>query len=151
MRGRKTSAESVNDTHLTKMEREVRSQVEAKLRGSADKLKAPDYLTKSQRSIFNFVLKEMDGLNLFGNVDIYLLAQYAICADTLINIEIDRQDPDRVYAKDLISARKTYSADFLKYGLELGLSPQARAKVGTYAAEQKKVESNPVLGILNAK
>ena len=151
MKGRKGNVETANDRHITNLEREVRTETERTLKGKSDKLKAPDYLSDTQKAIFNYVVSEMQMPGFFGNMDVFILAQYAICADTLINIEVERQDPEKEYSKDLISARKTYSADFLKFGLELGLSPQARAKVGIYAAEQKKAETNPVLGILNAK
>lgn len=152
MRGRKGNVESSNDRHITIAEREAREATEQTLKGKADKLKAPSYLSKTQKAIFNYVVQEMQMPGFFGNMDVFLLAQYSICADRLIKIETEQNKvEDERLNKELISARKAYSADFLKYGLELGLSPQARAKVGIYAAEQRKAESNPILGILNAK
>ena len=142
----------VSDRHLTTNERESRAETESKLKGKDDKLIAPDYLSDTQKAIFNYVVTEMQVSGFFGNMDVFLLAQYSLCADRLIKIETEQNKvEDEKLNKELISARKAYSTDFLKYGLELGLSPQARAKVGIYAAEQRKADANPILGILNAK
>lgn len=149
-RGRKGNLEATSKKHLTIAEKEARIQANEVLKGSGEII-APDYLTKEQTDIFNFVVDGMKAANFFGSLDVFLLAQYSVCVDRLTDIECQQnEDIEKRFNKDLMSARKTYSADFLKYGLELGLSPTARARVGIYAAEQKKAEANPVLGILKA-
>ena len=146
---RKAKSTEAGEKHLTIAEREVRDQANRVLGGGTEKIVPPEYLTDSQRDIFNYVVDGMKAAKFFGNMDLFLLTQYAICVDRLTDIECQQnEDLELKYDKSLMSARKTYSADFLKYGLELGLSPTARARVGIYAAEQRKAESNPVLSIL---
>lgn len=138
------------DKHITKEERETRANIEQKLRGETDKLIAPSYLTDKQKDIFNYVVKQGEELELFGNTDIFLISQYAVCIDSLIEIAtIQNTDPKRRYEKKLLSAWRTYSDDYTKYRKQLSLSSQAGRKAIDYAAAKRKADLNPIIQILN--
>ena len=100
-------AKNVNVTskHLTKAEKERRSENEDKLKGSTKKSPTPPaWLTDSQKKIFRLIVKELKESGILCKLDVWVLQECVMAIDHLEQIEKDcNNDPS--------------------------LSPQSRAKI----------------------
>jgi P27 family predicted phage terminase small subunit len=135
---------------ITKEEKRNRLDREQKLRGESDKISPPDYLNEQQKNVFNFVVEELTASNILGNLDVYVLSNFAIAVCRLEQIEqMVNQDADNLLNKNLMSSRSKYAKDFLDNLRELGgLSPASRAKLGTINIKAAEQASDPLLEIL---
>lgn len=77
--------------HLTKAEIEERERTEVK--APADKVTAPTYLTKTQKTKFKKIVKELRAIGLIANLDVDALARLVIAQEkyTEITEELNRQ------------------------------------------------------------
>ena len=78
---------AVTAKHLSSAEKEAKTEVETNLRGKADKIKPPSYMTSAQKKIFRFIVHELEESQILGNLDIYVLAECSICIDRMQSIE----------------------------------------------------------------
>ena len=138
---------------MTKEARDGRAEAETRLRGECDAIAAPAWLTEGQQAIFDFVVAEMAASGILGNLDTYILTQFAVVADRVFEIErLINEDTDlRVQNKELIAARNSYARDFWRGMNELSLSPQARAKIGSLSMAKKEEEKDPLKKLLAGK
>lgn len=135
--------------HNTKAEKEQRLQVEENLRGNADKLEPPRYLSRKQKKIFKEIKNELEESEILSNLDVYILTQCAIAVDRLQSIESQiNADFSLVYNKELMSSKDKYTKDLYRCCNELCLSPQARAKIGSANLAAQKDKEDPLLNIL---
>jgi P27 family predicted phage terminase small subunit len=138
--------------HVTKDEDRLRQETEDKLRGRDDRITAPSWLNEGQREIFDFVIAEMSESGILGNLDVYVLTQFAVATERMYSIEEQiNEDEIRVCHKDLIFARNSYVKDFWRGANELSLSPQARAKIGTINLSKKEDEKDQLKNLLAGK
>lgn len=139
--------------HATKDEVAEREEVENALRGDGDKLQPPEWLNDGQRQIFSFVIEEMEASGVLGNLDIYVLTQFAVATERMFSIErsINESDMAAGFDKETMFARNSYVKDFFRGANELSLSPQARAKIGTLNLAKKKEETDPLKKLLAGK
>lgn len=150
--GRPAKSVSTSSRHLTKDEKTVRQEAEAMLRGGGGKLVPPDWLSVRQVKLFEFVKAELKESGILGNLDIFVLSQFAVAVDRLWTIEgMINQEPGLVTDKDMLSAKDKYTKDLYRCCNELSLSPQARAKIGTLNTAQKTQKTDPVLIALEGK
>ena len=133
---------AMQNNHGDQKSYERRKEREQEIQGGTDLLVPPDYLTEPQKEIFVYIRDLLKQASVLGNLDLFILTQLSIVTDRLTSLEKDaNQNPDNIYTKEFIAARRQYSTDFVKYCSELCLSPQARAKlsfVATGAETQKK-------------
>jgi len=134
---------------LASEEEMLRNGVEERLRGTPAEPEAPDYLTDDQKSIFRFIVDELRESEILGRLDVYTLEFTAIAISRLreINNRINR-DPTLLSDASLQSARAKYQNDMWRGANELCLSPQARAKIGSLAAQAAKQKEDPLLKVL---
>ncbi len=127
--------------------------MEDKLRGNSDKIKPSSRLNSNQKKIFEYIVAELEASKILGNIDSYMLEMGAVAIDRLQAIErIINQDFDEaIRDKDLMSAKRAYTADFLKFCAETCLSPQSRAKMGILAANKALEDTDPLLKVLKNK
>lgn len=126
-----------------------RKTAENSLKGNAKNVQPAYKLTKNQRKIFNSIRKILDDAGVLGELDTYVLTATAVAADRLAEIDLRMNDnPDLQLDKDVTAVRGKYWSDFRQGCNELGLSPQARAKLGIVAAANKAKESDPLAKIL---
>ena len=117
--------------HLTKTEMEAKLGTEEKLKGKSDKLKPPKYLTPTQKKTFKFIVKELEGAGILGNLDVYVLSECCIALDRMQEIESKiNQEPELIISDKLLQAKDRYTKSFFRCCNELCLSPQSRAKMG---------------------
>lgn len=134
---------------MTKDEVQFRSDVEKVLKGDSDRInKASMKLTKNQKKIRKLLLKELE--KVLSNVDCYILDQCCIAIDRLQYIEdLVNENPEKMFRKDIISAKKQYFSEFVRCCSELSMSPQARAKISSSLLPKKEKENNPLRALLD--
>jgi P27 family predicted phage terminase small subunit len=124
---------------ITKAEEQARKEQEDKLKGNADKLVPPSYLSDNQTDIFNFILDELKESSILGNLDIFVLAQTAICIDRLQTCEIMMNEkPQLLLDNAFMAGKDKYNKNFFRCCNELCLSPQSRAKLSIRATQPEK-------------
>lgn len=133
--------------HLTKEEIAAKTGVEEKLKGKADKLKPPKYLTTAQKKIFKFIIAELESSAVLGNLDIYVITECSISLDRMKEIEGRiNSDPSQLTNDKLQQTKDRYTKTFFRCCNELCLSPQSRAKMGNLNLQAK--EENPLVKAL---
>lgn len=143
------SAKVLTESSQTKDEIEERIEFENKLKGKNDNLEPPEYLSLTQKILFEFIKSELKASEVLGNLDIYILAKCAIAIDRIQTLESKaNKNAALIFNKDFISCKKTYDADFYRCCNELSLSPQSRAKLSNINLQAKANEEDPLLKIL---
>ena len=133
---------------VSKTENIIRQSIESSLLGNSDNLKPPDDLTENQKKIFLNVVKEREKSGTLGNLDVYLLSYTAICIDRLDEMEKEiEKDRSCLKQATFMASKSKYSADFFKCISELGMSPQARAKL-SISGNQQEEKKNPLLSLI---
>jgi len=149
---RPTKSVGTMNRHLTKDEKRNRLEQEQKLRGAADSIICPDYLNENQTQIFNFIVEELKASGILGNLDIFILTTCAIAIQRLQEIETTiNEDSNKLLDKELLSAKRQYTADFFKGIQELSLSPSSRAKIGNINLAKSQEQEDPLLQILKGR
>ena len=142
-------AKSINTStqKISTADKTARKAIEQAVRGPADKVTPPDYLSRPQAEIFTYIVDELKASGILGNLDVFILAQCSIAIDSLQRIARDIIDePELFYSNNVQAARAKYSADLYRCCSELSLSPQSRAKIGAIRVE--KAKSDPLLDLL---
>ena len=136
--GQKAVPTALNRKHLTKAEREKRSSIESKFRGGANKIRCPADLTKGQKKYFSFFVKQLAPAEILSSLDVEILRSAAVSADRVhtMNAEIDR-DMSLLKSASYMSSLKFYTAELDRCLIELGMTPQARAKMALSAKENE--------------
>lgn len=135
--------------HLTKEEKENRQENENNLKGKADNIFPPDYLTSNQVALFDYIKNELAESNLLSNLDIYILSSCVIAIDRLQAIEsMINKKPGLIMNNQLMSAKDKYTKDFYRCCNELSLSPQSRAKLANINIQAQEKKEDPLLQAL---
>lgn len=147
---RPTKSVNIMSKNLTKEEKEIRVKAEEKLKGGADKITPPKYLSKGQKKIFKNIVEELEASGILGNLDIYILSTCSIALDRMQEIEKTiNENPSLIRDKDLRLANDKYTKDFFRCCNELSLSPQSRAKIGNLSLQKQQEEQDPLLKVLS--
>lgn len=135
---------------IGKQEKSDRKNAENKLKGNAKNVQPAYKLTKNQRKIFNSIRKILEEAGVLGELDSYVLTATAVAADRIADVDLKvNENPALMLDKDMAAIRGKYWSDFRQGCNELGLSPQARAKLGIVAAANKAKENDPLAAALN--
>ncbi|MDE6787695.1 MAG: P27 family phage terminase small subunit [Ruminococcus sp.] len=139
----------VTAKHLTNDEKNIKIDTENKLKGDADELIPPSYLSDVQAKIFEYIVRNLESSEILGNLDIFVLSDCSICIDRMQSIEKQINDePELLSNSSLIATKDRYAKNFQRYCNELCLSPQARAKIANLNLQAD--DKNPLLeGLLN--
>lgn len=134
---------------IGKQEKSDRKNAENKLKGNAKNVQPAYKLTKNQRKIFNSIRKILEEAGVLGELDSYVLTATAVAADRIADVDLKvNENPALMLDKDMAGIRGKYWSDFRQGCNELGLSPQARAKLGIVAAANKSKENDPLAAAL---
>lgn len=143
------SAKVLTECSQTKEEINDRINQEEKLKGKADKIDPPDYLTKNQKDLFYYIKSELEASEILGNLDVYILAKCAIAIDRLQFIEeIINKNPSSVFKNQIMSSKDKYDKDFYRCINELSLSPQSRAKISNINNNVNGDKADPVIQVV---
>lgn len=134
----------------TKKDIGIRQEVEDSLKGKSDKITPPKWLTRNQKQIFNFVVREMEAAGVLGNLDVYVLTNFSVATERMFSIEelINTREAE-LENKELINARNSYVRDFWRGCNELSLSPQARSKISSLQLAKREENKDPLKRILS--
>lgn len=133
---------------LNKDECAARTENEKKLKGAADKLRPPAYLTTPQKKIYKYIVSNLKASGILGNLDVYVLAECSICIDRMQELEKRiNANPESIVSPSITAAKDKYTKAFFRYCNELCLSPQARAKMANINVQSQK-EDNPLIKAL---
>ncbi|MCL2045742.1 MAG: P27 family phage terminase small subunit [Oscillospiraceae bacterium] len=148
--GRPAKATAIQSANLTKLEKDTRKAAEDELRGQDDRIVPPDWLNEGQKTVFEFVVAEMEASRVLGNLDVFVLTQFAVVTERIFDLEqmINEDARSNLQSKELIFARNSYIKDFWRGANELSLSPQARAKIGILNLAKKEEDKDPLKKIL---
>lgn len=139
---------NVTSKHLTEDEKRIRTETENNLKGAADKLKPPSYLTAPQKKIYKYIVSNLKAIGILGNLDVYVLTECSICIDRMQEIEKRiNASPESMTSPTLLAAKDKYTKTFFRCCNELCLSPQARAKMANINVQSQK-EDNPLIKAL---
>ena len=85
-----------------------------------------------------------------GNVDIFILCEFAIATERLEVIEtLINNNPENLNNKALLTAKNTYTKSFFKCISELSLSPGSRSKLANINAKVESDKDDPLLALIN--
>lgn len=128
---------SVSSKHLTKAEKDNRSKSEDKLKGQTKKPPSPpEWLTDNQKKLFRLIVNELKEADILCRLDEWILRECVIAIDRLEQIERDvNSQSGLIYAKEVVSAVKNYTAILFRCCNELSLSPQSRAKIANISSQ----------------
>lgn len=130
-----------NKSHLTKGEIEKRKEQEKVLEKlQNDKIRPPTWMSKKGKKIFKDIVKNLKGINILVNVDIYGLAicadamdKYIRCTIALHTEQLRIKQASKKGISDienpLVKTQIRYADIFKKYSSDFGLSPVARLKI----------------------
>ena len=146
---RPSKSAAVSSRKLGKDEKETRQTVETTVRGEAVRPEPPEGLTKDQKTIFKFIVDGLASGDILGKLDVFVLESTAVAIDRLrtINRMID-DEPGLLLHTATQNSRAKYQADLWRGCNELCLSPQARAKLGSLAAQKAKEQRDPLMDAL---
>jgi len=120
----------------TNDEIESRAAAEKALK-SGSPPRVPSSLSKNQKKICKSIIKKLEKADILCSLDEWILAKTAIAIDKLAEIDKDIEaEPDMKYDREVMNSRAKYTQDFYRGCNELGLSPQARAKLAIASAEK---------------
>lgn len=134
---------------ISSEEENIRKGIESKLRGASALPLPPDYLTDEQKVIFQHIVDELRESDILGKLDVYALESTAIAISCVRQInDMVNNDASLLSNAKLQSARSKYQSDMWRGANELCLSPQARAKIGSLAAQAVKQKEDPLLKVI---
>lgn len=144
--------------NLTKEERELREEAEAKVKGNADLVfEAPADLVKEEKEVYLFLVNELRELDIINNLDIELLK---LASNSIVELKKARvnvrkygqliQKPDGSLVKNpAITILRDYEAIFNRCCRELCLSPQSRMALSKMMADIQANSEDELLKILS--
>lgn len=134
--------------HLTKAEKEARLAVENAFADDAD-VCPPSYLNKEQVEVFEFISGVLKRANVLSSLDAQTITQASVVIDMLnsANVQV-ANDPELAIDSAFTQNMERLTRTYLKLCAELGLSPTARAKMGSLIANKAKEDEDPLLSIL---
>lgn len=146
---RPSKSAAVSSGKIGKDEKETRQTVETTVRGDAVRPEPPEDLTEDQKAIFNFIVDGLASGDILGKLDVFVLESTAVAIDRLrtINRMIDGDHMLLLHTATQ-NSRAKYQADLWRGCNELCLSPQARAKLGSLAAQKAKEQRDPLMDAL---
>ncbi|WP_341423367.1 P27 family phage terminase small subunit [Anaerotruncus rubiinfantis] len=119
------------------------------MKGKKGTLEPPGYFTDGQKSIFQYIVNQLNDCGILGSLDIYILTTCTIAIDRLESIERRVNEDESLMSDSVLMATKDkYTKDLYRCCNELCLSPQARAKIGSLAAQAAKQREDPLLKAL---
>lgn len=143
--GRPAKPADAGTGKIGKQTKNDRKNAENTLKGDGKNVQPAYKLTKNQRKIFNLIRKILAEADVLGELDTYVLTATAVAADRIAEIDLKvNENPALMLDKDTAGVRGKYWSDFRQGCNELGLSPQARARLGIVAAGNKAKEKDPL-------
>lgn len=130
-------------------EETMRNKIEERLRGEPAEPEPPEHLSDDQKAIFRHIVSELRSSEILNSLDVYVLEFTAVAISRIRQINDMVNDNPRLLADGALqSTRAKHQADMWRGASELCMSPQARAKIGSLAAQTMKQKEDPLLKAL---
>lgn len=135
--------------NLTKAEIKARQEAEARLRPPADNLAPPSWLGKEAQQLFTRLVRDMQGTELYTNVDVETLAVYCDAVEQYAKATREVQENgvtimgaqgNPIQNPAVLVATK-YATVMSRCASKLGLDPASRASLAIPKEEPKKKQS----------
>lgn len=147
--GRPAKPSGLESGKTGKQNKADRKAAEDGLKGEKTDLKPAYKLTKSQKKIFKGVKEMLENADIIGSQDAFIITSTAVAMDRVADIDVAvNENPRLLTDKQMLAARDKFFNQFCRGCNELGLSPQARSKIGIIAAENRSKESDPIAALL---
>lgn len=136
--------------NLTKAEIKARQEAEARLRPPADNLAPPSWLGKEAQQLFTRLVRDMQGTELYTNVDVETLAVYCDAVEQYAKASQEVREKgvtivgatgNPIQNPAVLVATK-YAGVISRCAGKLGLDPSSRASLAIPREEPKK-ETTP--------
>ena len=143
-----------------------RAEVEEKLKMNTDEIRAPSWLDKQGKEVFEFIKNELLSVELVMNPDVYLMAMYSDWYSQYVELrkqyrKMQREykkeykrnkelaevsgkefnEPPEMYGNPLSKQMDTCSKNLRVFGGDLGLSPASRAKLAIKLSQDEEDDS----------
>lgn len=126
-----------------------REDKEAKLKGNLP-VKAPAYLSAKQKKIANAIIEGLSQADILSSLDETILALAAFSIEGIMTcIKEQQEDPDVLNDSNYRQKLKKLEETFEKACRELGLSPQARAKIAIASQNTKDDNTDMLKAIIS--
>lgn len=117
--------------HWTKAQIEARKQAEEKVKRQTPKsINAPTSLSKDGKIVWDRVMKSVEGIELFDNMDTEMLEAY--CE----TVAMMREMKKKKMSLDELKAYQAFGRMLKSYADSLGLSPASRARLVKKKADE---------------
>lgn len=148
MPGRRPIPVALKKEHMSNEVKRNRAEAEAKLIGGTNQVKPPKWLDRTAAAEFRRLAKELLFLNLICNADVgglaiacdayskYIMASSAITPET-ISTTITKTSAATTVKRTSVTAVEKYATIYRAYCSEYGLTPAARIKLASVAAQQQ--------------
>lgn len=138
-----------------------RAEAEENMRMKTDEIRAPSWLDRQGKEVFEFIMKELLSVDLISNPDIYVMSMYCDWYSQYVKLNKQYKKMQREYKKEyqmkkriaeendepffdspemygnpLIKQLDTCSKNLRAFGSDLGLSPSSRAKLAIKMAHE---------------
>ncbi|MGG5316402.1 phage terminase small subunit P27 family [Enterococcus sp. AZ072] len=138
-----------------------RAEAEENMRMKTDEIRAPSWLDRQGKEVFEFIMKELLSVDLISNPDIYVMSMYCDWYSQYVKLNKQYKKMQREYKKEyqikkriaeendepffdspemygnpLIKQLDTCSKNLRAFGSDLGLSPSSRAKLAIKIANE---------------
>ena len=149
--GRPAKSVATKTGQITKAEEAGRAAVENMLKGGDD-LTPPEYLTDSQREIYNFILSQLEESKMLGQLDVFILSRAAVAIDRIEYLDkCASKDPDMLFSNPFRQAQAQASTEFFRCCNELCRSPQSRAKLSISAVKSQEPKKKTLMELINGE
>ena len=144
-------------SHLSKSEIETRKKAENKLKCNDNKVYiTPKDITPEEQLLYKSLASELKASNILSNLDIPLLKTTVNAInlmnkcrqDIAVNGLLLKKEDGSTYRNPSTTIFKDYNVIFNKCQEQLGLSPQARAKLAQLNIKAQEEAEDPVLKLL---
>ena len=140
---------SAKTAHDTKAEQAARIARETELKGDTDKIEPSEALNESQMAMFDFIVSQLEGAATLGNLDVPLLTQAACVFDRMNQYEtMLRDDPSLMLDSKFMANQDRAAKQSFRYFNELGMSPQARAKMAIATVKDSGAAPKTIMDVL---
>ena len=138
-----------NKGHKSKDEKKTRKKTQDEIKGGTDKLTPPNHLTVQQKKFYKEIVKNLENADILGNNDLYVLETTCIAIDNVRRIHIAMNENEAlIFDSKLMATREKFMKDLYAGINHFGMSPTARAKLGSLEWSNKQKQKDPLLNVV---
>jgi len=122
--------------HWTLAEAEARQAAAESMKRERVVLRVPDWLGEEARKVWASLRRRLAGMELLDNLDAEMLGIYCDAVVHYRDASKTLRDPDHAVTDEDVKSAQAWARIISAYAEKLGLSPNARARLGKKKAEK---------------